>query len=104
MSSIRSARDTQPQTLGESFELTCKTQVSESEELKFQIRLAESGHVDVTALSSAADTERRAQVYMNAFFWRAHGEEYSADRFSGILRIDPGKRLYQCQRTGGRKF
>ncbi len=41
---------------------------------------------------------------MNAFFWRAHGEEYTLDRFSGILRIGLGKRRYQCQKTGGRKF
>ena len=102
--SVPGHEDGLAQTLRESFELTCKTQVSESEELKFQIRVAESGHVDVTALSPAADAERRAQVYMNAFFWRAHGEEYSVDRFNGILRIDPGKRLYQCQKTGGRKF
>ena len=92
------------QTLRESFELTCKTQVSQPEELRFQVRVAESGHVDVIAVNSIADAERRAQVYMNAFFWRAHDEEYTVDRFSGTLRIDPGKRLYQCQKIGGRKF
>ena len=92
------------QTLRESFELTCKTQVSHPEELRFQVRVAESGHVDVTALSSTTDAEQRAQVYMNAFFWRAQGEEYTVDRFSGTLRIDPGKRVYQCQKIGGRKF
>ena len=102
--SVPGHEDGLAQTFRESFELTCKTQVSEPEELKFQIRVDESGHVDVSALSSAADAERRAQVYMNAFFWRAHGEEYTVDRFSGILRIDPGKRRYQCQKTGGRKF
>jgi hypothetical protein len=92
------------QTLRESFELTCTTQVSEPGELKFQVRVAESGYVDVAASSSTADTEHRAQVCMNAFLWRAHGEEYSVDRFSGVLRINPGKRLYQCQKIGGRKF
>ena len=92
------------QTLRESFELSCKERVSEPEGLRFQIQVDESGYVDVTALNSASASERRAQVYVNAFFWRAHGEEYNVDRFSGILRIDPGKRLYQCQKIGGRKF
>jgi hypothetical protein len=102
--SVPGHEDGLAQTLRESFELTCTTQVSEPGELKFQVRVAESGHVDVAALNSTADTEHPAQVYMNAFLWRAHSEEYSVDRFSGVLRINPGKRLYQCQKIGGRKF
>ena len=86
----------------ESFQLVCKGQ--SSEELKFQIVVSADGDVHVSTtkeLTQSGMTEARA--YVNAIRWQ-DGDVYMVNRFTGALTVDPGKRSYQCEKVGGRKF
>lgn len=87
----------------ESFQLVCKGR--SSEELKFQIGVLADGDVYVSTtkeLTQSGQTE--AYAYVNAIRWKDGEDIYLVDRFSGALTVDPGKRSYQCEKVGGRKF
>jgi hypothetical protein len=65
------------------------------------------GCADGLAPASEPDvavSDARAQVYMNAITWRIQQDTYIVDRYDGRLTIEPGSRLLQCMKNGGRKF
>jgi hypothetical protein len=86
----------------ESFQLVCKGQ--SSEELKLQIRVSADGDVYVaTTKELTRSGETLAHAYVNAIAWQ-DGDKFVVDRFSGVLKVEPGPRSYHCEKVGGRKF
>jgi hypothetical protein len=87
----------------EFFQLVCKGE--SSEELKFPISVSADGDVFVAVtkvLTESGQTEARA--YVNAIRWQDGEDIYVVNRFTGALTVEPGKRSYQCEKVGGRKF
>ena len=102
--SVPGHEGTLSETFRESFELVCKNAGLRASELRFDVYVDETGHVDIGEPDSPRESARRAQIYMNALFWRQNNDVYNLDRFTGILSINRGQRLYPCEKVGGRKF
>jgi len=85
------------------FDLLCRSEAPGAAELRLSVFIYVNG-AEVTHVDYSAPNEYRLQAYVNALTWSDGKSLYSADRFTGVLKITPGDYTFICEKRGGKKF